>query len=40
MLSLRLRFTNKFCQMENGSQKQLFLHIRNKIKIISIEVKS
>jgi len=26
--------------MENGIQKQLFLHIRNKIKILSIEVKS
>jgi len=29
-LDLRLGFTNKFCQMANGLQKQL--HIRKKIK--------
>jgi len=28
------------CQLANDLQKQLFLHFRNKIKILSIEVKS
>jgi len=31
-LGLWLRFTNKFCQMENGIQKQSFLQTRNKIR--------
>jgi len=36
-LGLKLVFTNKFCQLENGIQKQLFLHIAETHLMLEME---